>query len=120
MSGCMNLLASILIIALQLNITLIGINSRWAEIPNAAGGPLHRWRVRVPPAQSFARPVRLWVSIGLTPFSSRPEVVTVGQLGARFTVFIWNVDFLECLTIHHKPYHASNQQQYACQDQPVR
>jgi hypothetical protein len=26
----------ILIIALQLNITLIGINSRWAEIPNAA------------------------------------------------------------------------------------
>ena len=71
-------------------------------------------------ARSFARPVRLWVSIGLTPFSSRPEVVTVGQLGARLTVFIWNVDFLECLTIDHKPYHAGNQQQYACQDQPVR
>jgi hypothetical protein len=32
----MNLLACILIIALQLNITLIGINSRSAEIPNAA------------------------------------------------------------------------------------
>jgi hypothetical protein len=36
MSGCMILLAPILIITLQLNITLIGINSRWAEIPNGA------------------------------------------------------------------------------------
>ena len=36
------------------------------------------------------------------------------------TVLIWSGDFLESLTIDHKPYHASNQQQYACQDQPVR
>ena len=120
MCGSMNLLAPILIIALQLNITLIRINSRWAEIPNAAGGPLHRRRVRDNPARSFARPVSLWVSICLTPFSSWPEVETVGRLGARLTVFIWNVDFLECLAIDHKPYHASDQQQYAGKDQPVR